>query len=109
MKCEICDKVGDDIPLCSGCHVVYYCSVDCQKSDRKAHKQLCNETKGKQEMFKYKTSFDHTSLRKELDGETPIPIESLARLEKFARQGQVQGQQVLADYYYLGKVCYGCN
>jgi TPR repeat protein len=55
-------------------------------------------------MFNYATSFDHSLYFKQLPDETPIKPEALTKLERFARQGQVQGQQILAEYYYLGKV-----
>ena len=36
--CTVCDKIGSKI--CSGCHNIRYCSVECQVKDRPLHKLL---------------------------------------------------------------------
>lgn len=41
--CKVCSK--PNVNVCSGCNRVYYCSVDCQKSDWKTHKVTCKSTK----------------------------------------------------------------
>ena len=41
--CEVCGKTGD-VKRCSGCKCVYYCGVEHQREDRKAHKYLCRIT-----------------------------------------------------------------
>lgn len=41
-RCVICDKDGFH-NVCSGCGVTVYCSVECQKKDRKEHKIFCDE------------------------------------------------------------------
>ena len=41
--CEVCGKTGD-VTRCSGCKCVYYCGVEHQREDRKAHKYLCRMT-----------------------------------------------------------------
>ena len=35
--------------LCGGCFVVSYCDAKCQKADRAAHRELCNELKAREE------------------------------------------------------------
>lgn len=39
-----CNKCGKmiNLKLCSRCRSVFYCSVDCQRSDWKLHKKNCN-------------------------------------------------------------------
>lgn len=41
-KCATC-KVKEDLLLCSNCEMVSYCSVECQKADRKIHKHICKK------------------------------------------------------------------
>lgn len=44
LECGNCQKmpaVGTTHPSCQGCKRTYYCSVDCQRAHRKAHKQVC--------------------------------------------------------------------
>ena len=36
--CWVCQKPGK---ACGGCEKIYYCSVECQKSDRARHKPVC--------------------------------------------------------------------
>jgi hypothetical protein len=50
-RSKICAKDGcgviiDESKKCSQCHLVYYCSRDCQRGDRKAHKLTCNAAVG---------------------------------------------------------------
>ena len=44
-KCHECHKWSGQLtsPLkrCSRCHLVYYCSIECQKKDWSSHKDLC--------------------------------------------------------------------
>jgi len=44
--CANCGKESSDVVKlknCAACHLVKYCSVDCQKTHRKQHKGACNE------------------------------------------------------------------
>merc|ERR1719491_708782 len=43
--CSNCGKSGDGIKLknCTACFLVKYCSVQCQKTDRKQHKKECRK------------------------------------------------------------------
>jgi len=40
-KCAKCAKSEGSLNACSNCHLVYYCSLGCQKSDWKKHKVSC--------------------------------------------------------------------
>ena len=46
-ECNKCkSKIGEGgkkLKLCSGCKDVYYCSIECQKSNWKEHKPLCKK------------------------------------------------------------------
>jgi len=44
-KCGACEvqKTSQQMMKCSGCHVVAYCSRECQLADWKAHKPVCNK------------------------------------------------------------------
>ncbi len=42
MICTNCKKEFVQIQICSGCKVTYYCSIICQKQDRKYHKKICD-------------------------------------------------------------------
>jgi hypothetical protein len=50
--CVQCGKLGGDsgvaLKKCSSCHLVRYCSVECQRSHRPAHKKTCQEQAAKQ-------------------------------------------------------------
>ena len=37
--CAVC--TGETNRLCGSCVSVYYCSITCQRKDRRAHKQVC--------------------------------------------------------------------
>jgi hypothetical protein len=39
-----CSGQSAELLKCSGCKMTYYCSVECQRADWKAHKALCKET-----------------------------------------------------------------
>ena len=39
-SCAICGAT-EKLQACGGCHFVYYCSRECQKSDWKKHKKVC--------------------------------------------------------------------
>lgn len=39
--CNKCKVIKPDIKQCSGCKMVRYCSLECQKSDWKNHKPCC--------------------------------------------------------------------
>jgi hypothetical protein len=41
--CTACKKDEGKLRLCGGCGLVYYCSVDCQRNDRKKHAMTCFE------------------------------------------------------------------
>jgi hypothetical protein len=41
MNCQVCHKLETKY-ACSKCHVTYYCSIDCQRSDWKSHKTICS-------------------------------------------------------------------
>lgn len=46
MKCSQCQKEEQserEFQKCSGCHLVYYCSRACQKSNWKVHKKICKK------------------------------------------------------------------
>lgn len=40
MNCQTCHSV-EHLKGCSKCHVSYYCSIECQRSDWKSHKSIC--------------------------------------------------------------------
>lgn len=44
-KCEHCRIINielvERLRKCSGCNVVYYCSITCQYGDRKNHRPYC--------------------------------------------------------------------
>lgn len=45
-RCAACGKSAreagvDKVRVCAGCRSVYYCGVDCQRADRRAHKVAC--------------------------------------------------------------------
>ena len=42
--CNYC-KVEKDVKICTGCRMVSYCSISCQKQDRKDHRTFCNFVK----------------------------------------------------------------
>jgi len=43
-KCAACGKEGgDSLKACTACHMVKYCSRDCQISHRKEHKKACKK------------------------------------------------------------------
>ena len=42
-KCAACGKEGDDLKVCTACHMVKYCNRDCQISHRKQHKKACKK------------------------------------------------------------------
>lgn len=44
--CSFCEKLGDRFKRCSRCLRVWYCSPECQKSDWKKHKELCDAMTG---------------------------------------------------------------
>ena len=56
---------------CGGCHLVSYCSKDCQKNDRGSHKYVCKEfpvVNGKNALFTTGSWTDHIAgLRKRAD------------------------------------------
>ncbi|KAG9769321.1 hypothetical protein ABEF93_001447 [Exophiala dermatitidis] len=41
-KCAICSKTTD-LKRCSKCHIIQYCSRQCQAADWKKHKKSCNK------------------------------------------------------------------
>jgi len=41
-NCIVCGKEDKEMSKCAGCHRIYYCSRECQKSDWKRHKSVCN-------------------------------------------------------------------
>ena len=55
---NLCDNpvcFNYEVKPCSGCRLVYYCSIECQKLDWKNHKQLCVKKGGKTRSKKKKT------------------------------------------------------
>jgi len=43
--CSSCSSTSKPLKICSGCQSANYCSVDCQKSHWKEHKQACKSMK----------------------------------------------------------------
>ncbi|KAF8126338.1 hypothetical protein EV363DRAFT_1434256 [Boletus edulis] len=41
-RCENCKTKGSGLKQCARCHVVRYCSTECQRAHWKAHKPACN-------------------------------------------------------------------
>ncbi|KAI9463433.1 ankyrin repeat-containing domain protein [Boletus coccyginus] len=41
-RCDNCKTKGSGLMLCARCHVVRYCSTECQRAHWKAHKPNCN-------------------------------------------------------------------
>jgi len=41
--CANCGKSGDNLKYCSACKVVKYCGAECQRSNRKLHKEECKQ------------------------------------------------------------------
>lgn len=39
--CQSCERVADNLSICSGCRKVWYCSQEHQQRDWKQHKQDC--------------------------------------------------------------------
>lgn len=39
--CASCEKVGDDLKVCTRCKGPRYCGVACQKADWPEHKRVC--------------------------------------------------------------------
>ena len=40
--CAACGKRGEKLKKCTGCYLVRYCNVDCQKKHRKLHRKDCS-------------------------------------------------------------------
>ena len=53
VQCKLCGaREAPGVPtmsLCGGCFAVSYCDAKCQKADRAAHRELCNERKLRRE------------------------------------------------------------
>lgn len=62
--CYNCWKVGQTFGRCGGCHLVYFCSVDCQRSKWHSHRGDCRDRVEKQAELK---DYDNTG---EDEGET---------------------------------------
>mmetsp|Transcript_22344 Transcript_22344/g.31572 ORF Transcript_22344/g.31572 Transcript_22344/m.31572 type:complete len:279 (+) Transcript_22344:30-866(+) len=45
--CQHCGKRERKMNACSACHVVHYCSKECQKTDWTSHKPLCKEAQSR--------------------------------------------------------------
>ena len=45
--CQCCGSTSKRRKVCTGCHLVGYCSVECQKMDRKAHRPHCGAKKSR--------------------------------------------------------------
>ncbi|KAK7677857.1 hypothetical protein QCA50_019169 [Cerrena zonata] len=45
-KCELCQKTDGSLKLCARCHLVRYCSRECQRSDWAKHKITCRAFSG---------------------------------------------------------------
>ena len=43
--CQTCGKADDKLTACTGCHVVVYCHVKCQREDWDVHRHECAELK----------------------------------------------------------------
>ena len=43
-ECEYCGCSTKKLSRCGGCDKVHYCSIDCQKKDRKKHRDECKKT-----------------------------------------------------------------
>jgi hypothetical protein len=40
-RCHYCRVIKEKMAKCSRCNLVYYCSVECQRAERKIHAMLC--------------------------------------------------------------------
>lgn len=69
-SCSACFKHGPGVNLrrCSRCHVVYYCSVSCQKADFLDHKDTCKAIKRLTE----EVDEERVKLDEPLFGEPPL-------------------------------------
>lgn len=75
-KCATCFKT-DDLNACSGCKITLYCSIECQRTDRADHKNMCDWAKDLAE-----TKFTRVSCKK-CKGPTLFTDYTCACLSKF--------------------------
>ncbi len=45
--CKACGGTGEDLSICSGCRLAWYCNDECQKADWKNHKPFCRHPSNK--------------------------------------------------------------
>ena len=72
--------------LCGGCFHVSYCDAKCQKADRAAHRELCNEHKARSEAHKASppgltfdaSGYDAAALRRAADAGDAVAMSGLA-------------------------------
>lgn len=89
-KCAVCGV--ESSKFCSKCKKVYYCCVDHQKADRKAHKGLC---------------FSATLKTDDVQGRHFVATKNIAPGEQiFSEKALVVGPSGAEKY--LHKICLGC-
>ena len=96
VKCDHCGaREAPGVPtmsLCGGCLHVSYCDAKCQKADRAAHQELCNQLKARR-------AADRAAPPK-LDGDASRL--NAAALRRAANAGDVKAMALLASCYTVG-------
>mmetsp|Transcript_23536 Transcript_23536/g.22568 ORF Transcript_23536/g.22568 Transcript_23536/m.22568 type:complete len:138 (-) Transcript_23536:243-656(-) len=64
-SCPVCDK--ESSKRCSRCKAIWYCSAECQRSDWKTHKKVCNDTFQADQYTLHKMEFDRIRKKYGLD------------------------------------------
>ena len=90
VECKHCGaREAPGVPtmsLCGGCFEVSYCDAKCQKADRAAHRELCNEHKARSEAHKASppgltfdaSGYDAAALRRAADAGDAVAMSGLA-------------------------------
>ena len=63
-KCSNCGKIDQENSKCTGCYLVWYCSVKCQKANWGLHKAQCSKTKSQYRICTYNPFFISSLLGK---------------------------------------------